>query len=63
MMDELSRIRMVDVVMKTDTGGELRRRCVGRPDEHQAILLQRLALILPQRLEITQDPDANVVRT
>ena len=62
-MDELSRIRLVDVVMKTDTGVELRRRCVGRPDEHQAILLQRLGLNLPETLAITQEPDANVVRT
>lgn len=62
-MDELSRIRLVDVVMKTDTGAELRRRCVGQPDEHQAILLQLLGLTLPQGLEITQDPDANVVET
>ena len=62
-LDELSRIRLVDVVMKTDTGAEIRRRCVGQPDEHQAILLQRLGLILPQGFEVTQESNANVVRT
>lgn len=62
-LDELSRLRLVDVVMKTDTGTELRRRCVGQPDEHQAILLYRLGLTLPQGLEVTPDPDANVVET
>ncbi len=52
--DELSRIRLVDVVMPTRCGITLRKRCVGRPTEHQAILLQRLGLTLPEHLEITE---------
>jgi hypothetical protein len=29
----------------------IRKRCVSRPTEHQAILLQRLGLLLPAALE------------
>jgi hypothetical protein len=45
--DELSEIRLVDVVLPTRQGTEIRKRCVVRPTDHQAILLQRLRLRLP----------------
>jgi hypothetical protein len=45
--EELGKIRLVDVVLPTRQGTELRRRCITRPSEHQAILLQRLHLPLP----------------
>jgi DDE family transposase len=48
---ELSQIRLVDVVLPTRDGLELRKRCISRPTEHQAILLQRLGLSLPTHLE------------
>ncbi len=48
---ELRQIRLVDVVLPTRTGLEIRKRCVTRPTEHQAILLQRLGLRLPSHLE------------
>ena len=48
---ELEQIRLVDVVLPTRTGVEVRKRCVSRPTEHQAILLQRLGLSLPTHLE------------
>lgn len=48
---ELSQIRLVDVVLPTREGLERRKRCVSRPTEHQAILLQRLGLSLPTPLE------------
>ncbi len=48
---ELRQIRLVDVVLPTRSGIELRKRCVSRPTEHQAILLQRLSLSLPTSLE------------
>ena len=51
--DELARIRLVDVVLPTSSGVEIRRRCVSRPDDHQAILLQRLGLNLPLTLPLT----------
>jgi transposase len=50
---ELSRIKLVDVVLPTRDGTEIRRRCVTRPDDHQAILLQRLGLELPSNLPLT----------
>jgi hypothetical protein len=50
---ELSQIHLVDVVLPTRKGIEIRKRCVSRPTEHQAILLQRLGFHLPSSLEIT----------
>ena len=46
-LNELSQIRLVDVVLPTRTGIEIRRRCVTRPTEHQQILLDKLKLRLP----------------
>lgn len=48
---ELQRIGLVDVIVPTREGVEIRERCVTQPDEHQAILLQRLGLQLPRRLK------------
>ena len=50
---ELGRIKLVDVILPTRDGPEIRRRCVTRPDDHQAILLQRLGLNLPSNLPLT----------
>lgn len=46
-LDELGGIKLVEVVLPTRTGVELRRRCVSRPTKAQAILLDRLELRLP----------------
>jgi transposase len=51
-LDELSKIQMVDVVLPTRTGIEIRRRCVAQPTEHQAILLHKLGLHLPRQKRI-----------
>jgi transposase len=48
--EELGKISLVDVVLPTLTGPEIRRRCVRRPTDHQAILLDRLALALPRQV-------------
>ena len=53
-LDELGELRMVDVILPTSEGIDIRRRCVSRPNEHQTILLEQLGLALPQHLEITQ---------
>jgi transposase len=50
--EELGGIQVVDVVMPTSRGINLCRRCVLRPTAHQAILLERLGLHLPDRLEL-----------
>jgi len=45
--EELSEITLVDVVLPTRNGVELRKRCISQPTEHQRILLQRLGMRLP----------------
>jgi transposase len=46
-LDELAEIRLVDVVLPTRDGREIRQRCITHPTEHQQILLERLKLRLP----------------
>ena len=48
---ELQDIRVVDVVLPTRQGVEIRKRCVTKPSEHQQILLHKLGLHLPSRLK------------
>jgi transposase len=50
-LDELAEIRLVDIVLPTRDGTEIRQRCVSRPTEHQQILLNRLQLRLPFRVQ------------
>jgi transposase len=50
---ELGKIRVVDVVLPIRSGHKIRRRCVSRPSDHQAILLQRLGLNLPKNLPLS----------
>jgi hypothetical protein len=45
---------VVDVIMPTRCGQEIRRRCVMRPTSHQTILLNRLGLRLPERLKMPE---------
>ena len=45
--EELSKIQLVDVVLPTRQGTDIRRRCVTQPTDHQAILLTHLKLNLP----------------
>jgi transposase len=52
--DEISLIMMVDVVLPTKSGVEIKRRCVSRPTKHQAILLKYLNLQLPETYKITE---------
>ena len=51
-LDELSGIKMVDVVLPTRSGVELRRRCISHPTKAQAILLDRLKLRLPRTMAV-----------
>jgi transposase len=55
-LTELSRIHAADIVLPLAEASrkELRLRCVVRPDREQAILLQHLGLILPERLRAPQ---------
>jgi transposase len=54
-LEEIGRIRLVDVVLPTRSGTEIRKRCVTRPEDHQAILLQRLGLNLPSHLPVADE--------
>lgn len=51
---ELGELRVVDVVLPTRDGHEIRTRCVTQPSVHQKILLERLGLELPGRLHTTE---------
>lgn len=53
-LKELSEIRLVDVVLPTREGIEIRKRCITKPTEHQSILLQRLGLELPSQINQTE---------
>ncbi len=52
--DRLARIKLVDVVLPTRWGTMIRKRCVIRPTDHQAILLHHLELNLPRGLPMTE---------
>ncbi len=49
--DELGKIQTVDVILPTRQGISIRKRCITRPTDHQAILLQKLRLELPKNIE------------
>lgn len=53
-LDEMAEIRAMDVVLPTRAGIEIRRRCVPKPTDHQAILLHQLGLNLPSQLTQTE---------
>ena len=52
-LDELSSLQVIDVVLPTRNGPDIRKRCVTRPTDHQSILLHHLGLELPSHLEPT----------
>jgi len=53
-LEELARIQTQDVILPTDTHGEIRLRCVTQPDPVQAALLDRLVLVLPKRMRLAE---------
>ncbi len=54
MLDELSEIHSMDVVLPTKSGLEIRTRCVSKPTDHQQILLDKLGLNLPTKINLKQ---------
>jgi len=46
-LEDLSKIELVDVILPTRSGLELKRSCVVRPTPHQQILLNALGMKLP----------------
>jgi transposase len=53
-LEELARIQSNDVVLPTTTHGQIRLRCVSQPDSAQAILLDRLGIVLPKRMRLAE---------
>jgi transposase len=53
-LEELARIQSHDVVLPTATHGQIRLRCVTQPDAAQAALLDRLGIVLPKRMRLTE---------
>jgi transposase len=47
-LDELGELSMMDVILPTRSGIEIRKRCLSKPTDHQQILLDRLKLRLPK---------------
>ncbi len=45
---ELGGLQMIDVVLPTRSGIDIRKRCLSTPTEHQQILLDHLGLRLPK---------------
>ena len=53
-LEELARIQSHDVVLPTPTHGDIRLRCITQPDDAQAALLDRLGILLPKRMRLTE---------
>jgi transposase len=53
-LEELARIQSHDVVLPTTTHGQIRLRCVTQPDSAQAALLDRLGIVLPKRMRLSE---------
>ena len=49
LLEEMAEIRSLDVVLPTGAGTDLRLRTVSKPEQHLAILLQKLDLPLPNK--------------
>lgn len=51
--EELAEISLVEVALPTRQGITIRKRCISRPTEHQAILMHCLGLKLPSAIAVT----------
>ncbi len=49
---DLAELMLVDIVLPTKQGIDIRKRCVSQPTEHQAILLHQLGFALPAKTEL-----------
>ncbi len=49
LLEEMAEIRSLDIVLPTGADNEIRLRTVSRPEEHLAILLDKLGLLLPNK--------------
>jgi len=49
-IEEFARLKANDVILKTSTGREIRLCCITQPDAAQLALLDRMGLMMPERL-------------
>ena len=54
LLEELARIHAHEVILPTQTHGDIRLRCVTQPDAAQAALLDRLGVVLPKRIRLPE---------
>jgi hypothetical protein len=52
-LEKLARIQSHDVILPTATHGQIRLRCVTQPDAAQAALVDRLGILLPKRMRLS----------
>jgi transposase len=51
-LEEISAIQMIDVVLPTKSGVEIRKQCVSVPEPALAALLHKLKITLPTNLDL-----------
>jgi len=49
-IEEFARLKANDVIIRTSTGREIRLCCITQPDPAQRALLDRMGLMIPERL-------------
>lgn len=54
-LEEFSRIQCHDVILPTTEGTEIRLRCIATPDKAQQALLDRLGLVIPKRMRLSEE--------
>jgi len=54
-LEEFSRIQCHDVILPTTEGTDIRLRCIATPDKAQAALLDRLGLVIPKRMRLSEE--------
>jgi hypothetical protein len=51
-IEEIKNLLLIDVVLATRTGAEIRLQCVSKPEPPLAILLQKRKMKPPERLDM-----------
>ena len=57
-LEEFARIQSHDVILPTPMHANIRLRCITKPDEAQAALLDRLGIVLPKRMRLNKPAPA-----
>jgi transposase len=52
LLEEIKNLNMMDVILPTRKGIDLRLRCISKPEDHLAVLLQKLDFHPPSRLQL-----------